>query len=80
MPLDFDEILAAVAPRSVLVVAPELDRYARVDDVRSEVDRSRQVYVKLGAPDALLLETPHDFSRFPRPLQEQVIDWFGRSR
>ena len=30
MPVDFDEVLATVAPRPVLVVAPELDRYARV--------------------------------------------------
>ena len=66
--MDFDEILAAVAPRSVLVVAPELDRYAHVDDVRSEVDRSRRVYVSLGRPDALRLETPRDFSRFPRSV------------
>lgn len=80
LPVDFDEILAAVAPRSVLIVAPELDRYARVDDVRKEVDQSRRVYVSLGRSDALRLETPREFSRFPRPLQEQVFDWLDRSR
>ena len=80
LPLDFDEILAAVAPRSVLVVAPELDRYAHVDDVRTEVEQSRRVYESLGRAEALRLETPREFSRFPRSLQEQVFDWLDRSR
>jgi dienelactone hydrolase len=80
LPLDFDEVLASVAPRAVLVVAPALDRYARVDDVRSEVGQARRVYERLGRPDALRLETPLEFSRFPRPLQEQVFDWLASVR
>ena len=28
VPFDYDEVLAAIAPRSVLVIAPEFDRYA----------------------------------------------------
>jgi hypothetical protein len=68
LPVDFDEILAAVAPRPVLIAAPELDRYARVDDVRSEVDQSRRAYASLDRPEALPLETPREFSRLPRSL------------
>jgi len=80
VPLDFDEVLASVAPRAVLVVAPALDRYAPVDDVRSEVDQARRIYERLGRPDALRLETPLEFSRFPRALQEQVFDWLASVR
>ena len=80
LPLDFDEALAAVAPRSVLVVAPALDRYARADDVRSEIGQVRQVYERMGRPDGLRLETPLEFSRFPRKLQEQVFDWLATVR
>ena len=80
IPLDFDEVLASVAPRAVLVVAPALDRYARVEDVRSEVDQARHIYERLGQPNALRLETPLEFSRFPRPLQEQVFDWLAGVR
>ena len=80
LPLDFDEVLASIAPRSVLVVAPELDRYARVDDVRSEVDEARRVYASLSRSDALRLEAPREFNRFPRPLQEHVFDWLGQLR
>ena len=80
LPLDFDDVLASVAPRDVLVVAPSLDRYAHVDDVRSEVEQARRVYQRLGRPDALRLETPLAFSSFPRPLQEEVFDWLANVR
>jgi pimeloyl-ACP methyl ester carboxylesterase len=77
VPFDYDEALALVAPRPVLIVAPTLDRYARVDDVRREVDESKRVYRLLGAENALELDTPVDFNRFPRTRQERVFDWLG---
>jgi pimeloyl-ACP methyl ester carboxylesterase len=80
LPLDFDEVLALVAPRSVMVVAPTLDRYARVDDVRAEIGQARRVYERLGAPGALTLDTPLEYSRFPRSLQERVFDWLTGAR
>ena len=39
LPFDFDEPLALASPRPVLLIAPTLDRYARVEDVRAEVRR-----------------------------------------
>jgi pimeloyl-ACP methyl ester carboxylesterase len=80
LPLDFDEVLALLAPRPVLVVAPALDRYARVDDVRAEVRQAQRVYERLGRPEALRLDTPREFSRFPQTLQEQVFDWLATLR
>ena len=78
LPLDFDEVLALVAPRPALFIAPTLDRYARVDDVRSEVEGVRRVYEYYGHSNTLQLETPLEFSRFPPRLQEQVVDWLAR--
>jgi len=74
-PFDYDEVLALVAPRPVLVVAPELDRFAPVEDVRREVEAARQVYRLLGDESSLDLRTPRDFSRFPRQMQEEVFDY-----
>ena len=75
LPLDFDEVLALIAPRPALVVAPTLDRYARVDDVRREVEAARLAYERRGQSNMLRLETPLDFNRFPRVRQEEVFDW-----
>ena len=64
----------------MLIVAPRLDRYAQVADVRREVEAARKVYALLGHDAALELDTPLDFARFPRPRQEQMFDWLARVR
>ena len=63
----FDEPLALASPRPVLLIAPTLDRYARIEDVRAEVR----------AVAGVTLETPTDFNRFGRKFQARVLDWLG---
>jgi dienelactone hydrolase len=67
LPFDFDEPLALASSRPVLVVAPTLDRYARIADVRAAV----------GAVPGVTLETPVDFNRFGVKLQARVLDWLA---
>jgi hypothetical protein len=80
LPFDYDRILALVAPRPTLIVAPTLDRYVPVEGVRGEVEQARKVYKLLGRPEALRLETPLDFNRFMVDRQEQVITWISQQR
>lgn len=77
VPFDYDAVLALAAPKPLLVVAPTLDRYARVEDVRREVEAARRVYGLLGHENALKLETPEDFNRFPVRLQQRVFEWLA---
>lgn len=65
LPFDFDEPLALAASRPVLLIAPTHDRYARVADVRAEVQ----------AVPGVTLETPRDINRFDRKFQTRVLDW-----
>jgi dienelactone hydrolase len=67
LPFDFDEALALASNRPVLLVAPTLDRYARVADVRAEV---------AGIP-GVTLETPTGVNRFGRVLQARVLEWLS---
>jgi pimeloyl-ACP methyl ester carboxylesterase len=76
-PFDFDEVLAAVAPRRALILAPTLDRYAPVADVRSEVEKARRIYARLGKEDALQLQTPLAFNSFTPSMQDAVLAWLG---
>ena len=78
VPFDFDEILATVAPKPAMVVAPTLDRYARIADVRREVEASQKIYTLLGHPEALTFETPLDINRFAHTTQESAVDWLVR--
>jgi dienelactone hydrolase len=67
LPFDFDEPLALAASRPVLLVAPTLDRYARLEDVKATVK----------AVPNVTLETPVDFNRFGLKLQPRVFDWLA---
>ena len=78
LPIDFDEILAAVAPRPVFVSAPTLDRYFPVDDVSAAVAASNQVYSLLGRPGGITLDTPVEFSRYTNAVQRPAYDWLAR--
>jgi len=80
LPFDHDRVLALAAPRPALIVAPTLDRYARVEAVQSEVEQARKVYELLGRREALQLETPLDFNRFMVDRQEQVINWVAQQQ
>jgi hypothetical protein len=75
LPFDFDEVLAAIAPRRVLIVAPTVDRYAPVADVRLLVEQARRVYARLGNVNALGLDTPLAFNSFTPSMQEAVFNW-----
>ena len=78
LPFDFDAALALAASRPVLLVAPTLDRYARLADVRAEVEESRKAWTLAGRESALVLDSPADFNRFNRRMQERVFGWFER--
>lgn len=80
LPFDYDRVLALVAPRPALIVAPALDRYVHVEAVRSEVEQAGKVYQLLGRSEALRLETPLDFNRFMVDRQEQIINWIAQQR
>jgi pimeloyl-ACP methyl ester carboxylesterase len=44
LPWDFDEVLALIAPRPLMVVAPQFDQDATLADVQRCVEQARRVY------------------------------------
>jgi len=78
VPFDFDEVLALLAPKPALVIAPALDRYARLADVEREVVAAKNIYALLGHPEAMQFETPVDINRFSHCTQERAFDWLTR--
>jgi len=63
LPYDFDELIATIAPRPVLVVEPTMDRATTPADVRQAVARARQVYNLYFASDKLTLHEPVEYTR-----------------
>ncbi len=75
VPVDFPEILAAIAPRPALILAPRLDRYATAADVEAAVESARKAYALLGRPQDLRLEQPDDENRLTEPMEQAATTW-----
>ncbi len=75
VPYDYDDVIAAIAPRPVLVVQPSMDRDATPADVRGAVTSARQAYAAQSAADKLTLHEPHDYQRLPTATQTAAIAW-----
>jgi cephalosporin-C deacetylase-like acetyl esterase len=77
IPIDFQEIIACVAPRPALIIAPKWDRFAGYDDVRQCVEIAREAY---GPSEAgkIEFEAPDDYNRLSPKILQKVLDWCGQ--
>ncbi len=75
IPYDFHEILACIAPRPVLVIAPVMDKDANLEDVRNCVGQARNIYNLYGTSDNIQLFSPDDYNRFSNEMREKTYDW-----
>lgn len=77
IPFDFHEMIAALAPRRVLIVAPTKDSNFRADSVDRIATAARPIYKLLGHEDHLQVEHPdcdHDFPPAMRETAFKLID------
>ncbi len=80
VPVDFGEILACVAPRPLMVIAPELDRHSDPDAVAEAVKPVQAVYELMGAGDAFQVETPREINRMTPEMQKAIIGFLSDMR
>jgi len=78
LPYDFDELIAAIAPRSVLVVEPTMDRATTPAEVRDAVSRAKQVYKLYSAADKLALYEPVDYTRLTSATEDWTVGWMNQ--
>ncbi len=77
IPFDFHELLAALAPRHVLIVAPLHDGNFRAASVDRVADAANEVFKLHNAADRLRVQHPdcdHDFPAEMRELAYQMFD------
>jgi pimeloyl-ACP methyl ester carboxylesterase len=75
LPYDFDELIAALAPRPVYILSPQFDRDATPADVKLAVEQARKIYQLYSAADNVMLDEPWDYNRLPAGTQDRVIQW-----
>jgi pimeloyl-ACP methyl ester carboxylesterase len=79
IPYDYHEIIAAIAPRPVLITAPTWDRYADFNDVKNCVEQVRGIYDLLGAGDKLELFAPEEYNQFSDKTRDKIWEWIPKN-
>lgn len=77
IPFDFHELIGALAPRHVFIVAPKKDHNFQAASVDRIAAAAREVYKLYGNPERLRIEHPdceHDFPDDMRDLAYRQID------
>ncbi|MCK4886595.1 MAG: dienelactone hydrolase family protein [Planctomycetes bacterium] len=70
VPVDFDEIIASIAPRPVAIIAPKLDRDADIADIKKCCEYVGKVYQLLDADEKFKFYYPHYYNRFYNVVME----------
>jgi hypothetical protein len=77
MPFEFHEVLAAIAPRPIFVVAPLHDDNFDVEGVRECIRAAQPIYKLLGNAGGLIVKYPdskHDFPDAERRQSYEFLD------
>jgi dienelactone hydrolase len=75
LPYDYDELIAALAPRPVYILSPQFDRDAAPADVKLALEQAKKIYRLYNAADNVMLDEPWDYNRLPLGTQDRVIQW-----
>lgn len=76
IPFDFSEMVGALAPRQVLIVAPLGDSNFRADSVDRLTAAARAVFALYGKPDHLRVEHPDCAHDFPDEMRDEAYRLF----
>jgi dienelactone hydrolase len=76
IPFDFHELIGALAPRHVFIVAPKDDSNFKADSVDRIVKAARPVFKLYGKPDNLRMEHPDGGHDFPEAMREEAYKLF----
>ena len=75
VPYDYDELLAAVAPRPALLYTPTEDRDATHADVVACVGRAKKAWAVRGAADKLTVLAPEQFTQMGSAEAAAAVAW-----
>lgn len=77
IPFDFPELVAGLAPRPVLVIAPQRDENFRAASVDRIAIAARPVFDLYGAGERLRVIHPDCGHDFPQVFREAAYDWIA---
>lgn len=78
MPFDFPELIASLAPRGFLAVAPIADDNFDVQGVRESIEFASKAYAIYGASDSLQADYPDAQHTFPKDSRNRAYDFLEK--
>ena len=78
VPVDFPEILACIAPRPLIVIAPKLDRHANHEAVKQTMSTVAEIYSWYGHEENLQFEAPLEINRLTNDMSADIIHFFKK--
>jgi dienelactone hydrolase len=75
IPYDFHEVLASIAPRPLLVIAPVYDKDSHLEDIELAVCQAGKIYSLYGSSDNIQIFSPDDYNRFSSEMREKTYEW-----
>lgn len=72
IPFDFSELIGALAPRHVVIIAPRQDSNFRADSVDRIANAARPIFTLLGQTERLHVEHPDCGHDFPQDMRERA--------
>ncbi|MGC1241261.1 MAG: alpha/beta hydrolase [Chryseosolibacter sp.] len=76
VPVDYSEIISAIAPRPLMVIAPSLDRHADFQSVQKTMEAVTAVYELYGKRSNLRFDAPPEINRMTEPMYQDIADFF----
>jgi cephalosporin-C deacetylase-like acetyl esterase len=74
IPVDFPEIIASLAPRPVFILAPELDRHADLEQIKTAMIAVKQYYDEKGANN-LNIQYPVEVNKLTPEHEQKMVEW-----
>jgi dienelactone hydrolase len=78
IPVDFNEIIGSVAPRPLLVIAPEYDKDAHLQDLKRCVDEAAMIYKLYDSENNIELQVPFDVNRLSPEMVKSMAEWLDQ--
>jgi len=75
LPIDFHEVISAIAPRKVLLVAPRFDQDADIGAIEQYVRLVEKVFTIYGEGNALDFQTPDYYNQFTKSQFQLLLSW-----
>jgi pimeloyl-ACP methyl ester carboxylesterase len=79
IPVDYNEIIAAIAPRPVYIMNPLYDRDATTPEVHAAAEAARKIYALYKAEDNLKLDEPYDHNELAGTTQDRILIWMSHN-